>query len=62
MSAIVVVLGYPMLHTKFQGHLSVGSEIEDFKGFYLIWVWWPYWSCDLDGLYIFSFPQPQETL
>ena len=25
----MVVLGYPMLHTKFQGHLSVGSEIED---------------------------------
>ena len=28
--AIMVVLGYPMLHTKFQGHWSTGSGEEDF--------------------------------
>ena len=25
----MVVLGYPMLHTKFQGHWSIGSGEED---------------------------------
>ena len=61
--AIMVVLGYPMLHTKFQGHWSTGSGEEDFfKGFYHIWAWWPYWSCDLEGLYNFLFPQPKEAL
>ena len=23
---------------------------------------WPYWSCDLEGLYKFLFPQPKEAL
>ena len=27
---ILVVLPYMMLHTKFQGHWSIGSEEEDF--------------------------------
>ena len=31
--AIMVVLGYPMLHTKFQGHRSTGSGEEDFYWF-----------------------------
>ena len=26
---------------------------RSFKGFYHIWAWWPYWSCDLDSLNIF---------
>ena len=26
-----------------------------FKGFYHIWAWWPYRSCDLDSLNIFLF-------
>ena len=51
----MVVLGYPMLHTKFQGHWSTGSGEE---GFYHIWAWWPYWSCE--GLYKFLFPQPMS--
>ena len=28
-----VVLPYTMLHTKFQGHRSIGSEEEDFLSF-----------------------------
>ena len=52
-----------MLHTKFQGHWSTGSGEEDFfKDFYHILAWWPYWSCDLEGLYKFLFPQPKEAL
>ena len=58
--AIMVVLGYPMLHSKFQGQLVLGKKI--FKGFNHIWAWWPYWSCDLEGLYKFLFPQPKEAL
>ena len=30
---ILVVLPYTMLHTKFQGHWSIGSGEEDFLGF-----------------------------
>ena len=30
-----------MLHTKFQGHWSVGSEEEDFLWFLHIWAWRP---------------------
>ena len=51
-----------MLRTKLQGHQSTGSGVEDFKGFYHIWVWWPYWSGDLYGLNIFSFHQPEVAL
>ena len=59
--AVMVVLGYPMLHTKFQGHWStLGKKI--FKGFYHIWAWWPYWSGDLEGLHKFLFPQLKEAL
>ena len=32
-----------------------------FEGFYHIWAWRPSWSCDLDYLYILSFPLPQEV-
>ena len=28
---------------------------RSFKGFYHIWAWWPYWSCDLDSSNIFLF-------
>ena len=51
-----------MLPTKFQGHWSIGSGEEDLLKVFKIWAWWRYWSCDLDGLYRFSFPQPQEAL
>ena len=37
----------------------LGLELKIFKGFYHIWAWWPCWSCDLDGLNIFLFPQSQ---
>ena len=47
-----LVLKYPMLYTKFQGHWPLGSEEEDFfKVFYHIWAW----SCDLEHLNKFSF-------
>ena len=43
-----------MLHTKFRGNLSVGSEEEDFEGFL------PYmgvaWPCDQHRGIRFSFP------
>ena len=58
--AIMVILGYPMLLTKFQGHWSTGSVEEDFYlGFYHIWAWWPYRSCDLEGLYVIFIPSAQ---
>ena len=28
---------------------------RSFKGFYHIWAWWLYWSCDLDSLNMFLF-------
>ena len=28
---------------------------RSYKGFYHIWAWWPYWSCDLESLNIFLF-------
>ena len=50
----------PMLHTKpdtkSQGHQPLGSGVEDFKGFYHIWAWWPSWSCDQDRLNKLWFP------
>ena len=44
-----------MLHTKFQGHRSIGYG-EDFKDFYHIWAWRPSWSYYPAHLYKFSFP------
>ena len=44
-----------MLHTKFQGHQSIGSGEEDF---YHIWAWRSCWSCDPTHLYKFSFLFP----
>ena len=35
-----------MLHTKFQGHQSIGSGEEDFLGFYHIWALRPGWLYD----------------
>ena len=43
----LVVLAYMMLHTKFQGHGSIGSREEDFLRFLLylgmvaMFVMWP---------------------
>ena len=31
------------------------------KGFYHIWAWWPFWSCDLDFLYTHWFPLPIDA-
>ena len=45
-----------MLHTKFQGHRSIGSGDEDFFNVYHICVWGPYWSCDHTQFYKLSFP------
>ena len=55
MSEIVILPSF-----KVNGQLVLEKKI--FKGFYHIWAWWPYWSCDLEGLYKFSFPQPKEAL
>ena len=35
--AIMVVLGYLTLHTKFQGHWSTGSREEDFLKIFTIY-------------------------
>ena len=35
------------------GQLVLGKK--SFKGFYHIWAWWPYWSCDLDSIKTFLF-------
>ena len=51
-----------MLYTNLKGHQSVGSREEDFKGFYHIWAWKPYWSCDHDHLHKLSFHYPMEAL
>ena len=51
-----------MLHTKFQGHQSIGSGEEDFQGFYRIWAWRPSWSCDPDHLNNFSFLKALEAV
>ena len=49
-----------MLHTKFQGCWSIGSGEKNCKGFFHIW--WPYWSCGLDGFNIIMFLPPLEAL
>ena len=51
-----------MLQTNFLGHQPIGPAVEGFKGYYHIWAWWPYKLSDLNGLNIFSFPQPMEAL
>ena len=55
MSEIVILPSF-----KVNGQLVLGKKI--FKGFYHKSAWWPYWSCDLEGLYNFLFPQPKEAL
>ena len=58
----LVVFQYPMLHTNFQSHRPFGSREDDcFLCFYHIWVWRPYWSCDLNHVIKFSFPHPMEA-
>ena len=56
-----VELESPMLRAKFQDNWTSGSREEDFKGFYHIWAWRPFWSCDLDHLHKLSFPLPKEA-
>ena len=52
-----------MLHTKFQGHWSIGSGEEDFfKAFYQIWTRQPCWLCDPTHLYKFSFSFSRKLL
>ena len=53
MSEIVILPSF-----KVNGQLVLGKKI--FKGFYHIWAWWPYWSFDLEGLFLFS--QPKKAL
>ena len=43
------IMGLPVLEKKI------------FKGFYHIWAWQPYWSCDLDNLYKLLFPLPRDA-
>ena len=50
-----------MLHAKFQDHMTSGSGEIDFKGYYQIWAWRPFWSRDLDHLYKLSFSLPKEA-
>ena len=45
-----------MLHTKFQGHRSIGSGEEDFLRFLPYMGMAAMWSCDPTHLYKFSFP------
>ena len=46
---------------KFLLNRSAGSVQDFFKGFYHIWAWWPFWSCDLDYLYKHCFPVLEKT-
>ena len=50
-----------MLQTKVQDNRTSYSGKVDFSGFYHIWVWRPYLSCDLDHLYKLSFNLPKEA-
>ena len=45
-----------MLHNKFHRNRPAGSREEDFEGFYHIWTWQPFWSCDPFHVIKFSFP------
>ena len=52
-----------MLYSKFFKAISpLVPEKKIFEGFYHIWVWWSNWSCNLDGLNIFSFLLNMEAL
>ena len=52
-----------MLHTKFQGHWSIGSGDEDFiRILPYMWVWQPCWSCDLEYLHNVSFLKCLEAV
>ena len=48
-----------MLHTKFGGHQFWKRRF--LKGFYHIWAWLPYWSCDPDSANKFWFPLSIEA-
>ena len=49
-----------MLNTKFRGNRPAGSKEEDFKGFYHIWAWRPYGSCDPDAANKLCSPYPKR--
>ena len=42
----------------------IGLLISDviFMEFYLVWTWWPSWSCDHKHLWKISFSPPKENL
>ena len=51
-----------MPHTKFPDQRTSGSGKKDFiKVFHHKSAWRPSWSCDLDHLYILSFPLPNDA-
>ena len=50
-----------MIPAKVQPKDILGSEGEDFKGFYHIWAWRPSWSTDRDHFSNFLFPHPKEA-
>ena len=55
---------FPMLQTKFQGHLSFsswGPAEKIFKGFYHIWTWWPSWSFDQGPMNKLFFSHPMQA-
>ena len=54
-------IGVPDATYQVQNLRSIGSSAENFKVFYHIWVWRPFWLCDLDGLIIFLFSSPLEA-
>ena len=49
-----------MLHVKFRGNGPAGSG-GFLKGFYHIWAWPPFWSCDPDAANKVSFPFHKEA-
>ena len=44
------------VYTKFCRYRSTGLRDGFLKGFYHIWVWWQYWSCDQHHVRKISFP------
>ena len=61
----MVVLGYPMLLTKFQGHWSTGSGEEDLKNLKVFTIYGHGGHIGHVTLRVctkFLFPQPKEAL
>ena len=51
--------GSPVLHTEVHGNRSTGSK-EDFKAFYHIWAWKPYYHVTNIILTYFHFLVPKS--